>query len=185
MAWRRYWDWYRARPAPARRSRRACCRDLDRESAARFSFLLSIPAITGAGLYKLVKVIKSHDAALHDDKAKYLLAAVVAGAFAYAVVRWFMGYMKEHNTGIFIAYRIVFGLAILGLFHSGHLTKHHAEDPKTAPAADHAVSRNKPVKAPVRKNVSGLLSVAPSKSHAAESASPRQQSDYAGFGDGK
>ena len=108
---------------------------LDRESAARFSFLLSIPAITGAGLYKLVKVIKSHDPGLHDDKAKYLLAAVVAGAFAYAVVRWFMGYMKEHNTGIFIAYRILFGVVILVLFHTGVLHEHQTEEPARNPAS--------------------------------------------------
>ena len=129
---------------------------LDRESAARFSFLLSIPAITGAGLYKLVKVIKSHDAALHDDKAKYLLAAVVAGLFAYGVVRWFMGYMKEHNTGIFIAYRIVFGLAILGLFHSGQLKEHKVEEPKSAALSTHAVGWNAPLSAPVKPGVSYL-----------------------------
>ena len=90
---------------------------LDRESAARFSFLLLIPAITGAGLYKLFKLVKAHE--LHGDTAKYLLAAFVAGAFAYAVVRWFLGYMKEHSTNIFIAYRIAFGLLIFILFHSG------------------------------------------------------------------
>lgn len=99
---------------------------LDRESAARFSFLLSIPAITGAGLYKLFKVVKAHE--LGGDTAKFLFAALVAGAFAYVVVRWFMGYMKEHNTGIFIAYRIVFGLVILILFHSGRLHEHRVED---------------------------------------------------------
>ncbi len=108
---------------------------LDRESAARFSFLLSIPAITGAGLYKLLKVVKAHE--LHGETAKYLLAAFVAGAFAYGVVRWFLGYMKEHNTNIFIAYRIAFGLLILFLFHSGRLQEHKAEvkptqDTKTA-----------------------------------------------------
>ena len=95
---------------------------LDRESAARFSFLLSIPAITGAGLYKLFKVVKHHE--LQGEAAKYLLAAFVAGAFAYGVVRWFLGYMKEHNTNIFIAYRIAFGLLILFLFHSGRLQEH-------------------------------------------------------------
>ncbi len=99
---------------------------LDRESAARFSFLLSIPAITGAGLYKLFKVIKAHE--LGGDTAKFIFAAIVAGAFAYGVVRWFMGYMKEHNTGIFIAYRIAFGLLILILFHTNHLKEHRVED---------------------------------------------------------
>ncbi len=105
---------------------------LDRESAARFSFLLSIPAITAAGLYKLFKVVMYlrnparltpeesyrmqpfHAGLLTgDDLTKYLLAALVAGLFAYVVIRWFLGYMKEHNTGIFIIYRILLGVAIL------------------------------------------------------------------------
>lgn len=90
---------------------------LDRESAARFSFLLSIPAITAAGLYKLFKVVlHTH---LGADLGPYLLAALVAGLIAYAVVYWFLDYMKEHNTGIFIAYRIALGVLLLYLVHSG------------------------------------------------------------------
>jgi len=92
---------------------------LDRESAARFSFLLSIPAITLAGLYQLLKAVKAHQ--LGDDVTKYLLAAVVAGVFAYVVINWFLGYMKNHDTGIFIVYRIALGVAILILFHTGTL----------------------------------------------------------------
>ena len=92
---------------------------LDRESAARFSFLLGIPAITAAGLYKLYKVLKvTH---LGAAVGPYLLATLVAGVFAYVVIRWFLGYMKEHNTGIFIVYRIVLGIAILGLVNIGIL----------------------------------------------------------------
>lgn len=99
---------------------------LDRESAARFSFLLGIPAITAAGLYKLYKVLKvTH---LGADVGPYLLAAVVAGLFAYVVVRWFMGYMKSHNTGIFIVYRIVFGVAILALVHYHVLSNEMPKD---------------------------------------------------------
>lgn len=86
-------------------------RGLDRESATRFSFLLSIPAITGAGLYKLLKQI--HD--VGHDVGPYLLSALVAGVFAYVVIHWFLGYMKEHNTGLFIVYRILLGIALLGL----------------------------------------------------------------------
>jgi undecaprenyl-diphosphatase len=90
---------------------------LTREAAARFSFLLSIPAITAAGLFKLFRVIQHTH--LGAEAGPYLLSAVVAGVFAYGVVRWFMGYMKEHNTGIFIAYRILLGIALLLLLHWG------------------------------------------------------------------
>jgi len=90
---------------------------LDRESAARFSFLLSIPAISAAGLYKLAKVLHH----LGGDAGTYVLAAIVAGIVAYVVIYLFLGYMKEHSTGIFIGYRIALGLLVLYLLHTGAL----------------------------------------------------------------
>lgn len=105
---------------------------LDRESAARFSFLLGIPAITAAGLYKLYKVLKvTH---LSGAAPQYLVAALVAGLFAYVVVRWFMGYMKEHNTGIFIVYRMVLGIAVLLLVQRGVLKNALPKDLDDAPS---------------------------------------------------
>ena len=111
---------------------------LDRESAARFSFLLGIPAITAAGLYKLYKVLKvTH---LGAAAGPYLLATLVAGLFAYVVIRWFLGYMKEHNTGIFIVYRIVFGIAILALVNL-HVLKSELprDEDAVKPAASAAI----------------------------------------------
>ena len=106
--------------------------DLDHESAARFSFLLSIPAITLAGLYKLLKVLaQTH---LGAEAGPYLVSALVAGVFAYVVVRWFLDYMKNHRTDIFIAYRITLGLVLLYLLHSGYLHQPKLEaatSPKT------------------------------------------------------
>jgi undecaprenyl-diphosphatase len=93
---------------------------LDRESAARFSFLLSIPAITLAGVYKLFKVVKENHG-LGGQAGEYVAAALVAGLVAYVVVYWFLGYMKEHSTTGFIIYRIALGIAILVLLRIGHL----------------------------------------------------------------
>jgi undecaprenyl-diphosphatase len=104
---------------------------LDRESAARFSFLLSIPAITAAGLYKLFKVLKG--SGLGPDVGPYLVGAIVAGLFAYVVVRWFLAYMKEHNTAGFIVYRIVLGAALLGLVATHRISD--APPKKDAPKA--------------------------------------------------
>jgi len=92
---------------------------LEREAAARFSFLLSVPAITAAGVFQLLKTIKQP--IMHENLKVYLLGALVAGIFAYVVVTWFLGFMKEHNTGIFIAYRILFGIVVLLLLHTGAL----------------------------------------------------------------
>lgn len=102
---------------------------LDRESATRFSFLLSIPAITISGLYELHKQLKLEG--LGGDTGPYLVGALVAGVFAFVVIKWFLGYVKEHNTGIFIAYRIALGVAVLLLLHF-HVI--HDRPPVEAPA---------------------------------------------------
>ncbi len=118
---------------------------LDRESAARFSFLLSIPAITAAGLYKLIKVLRGPGGHLGSEAGPYLLSAIVAGLFAYAVVRWFLGYMKEHNTSVFILYRIALGVILLGMVGSGRLADNPpGDEAKSAPQP--AAARQLPVR---------------------------------------
>ncbi len=111
---------------------------LEREEAARFSFLLSVPAITLAGLYKLLKTLfprqlgdtaKAHAAVvphvatptLGTVAGPYVFAAVVAGVFAYIVVRWLLGYLSDekHSTMPFIIYRIALGIALIFLVHLG------------------------------------------------------------------
>lgn len=106
--------------------------NLDREAAARFSFLLSIPAITLAGAYQLVKVLNGTHLSLHVV-GPYLFAMLIAGVVAYIVVNWLLGYLSqaEHTTLPFIIYRIVLGIAILALFHSGMIVSPQAET-KTA-----------------------------------------------------
>ena len=111
---------------------------LEREEAARFSFLLSIPAITLAGVYKLLKTllpqtfgesthaigvaalpVASPD--LSGVAGPYIFAALVAGIFAYIVVRWLLGYLSDekHSTMPFIVYRIALGLTLIYLVHLG------------------------------------------------------------------
>jgi len=70
-----------------------------------------------------------------------LLGAVVAGAFAYVVVRWFLSYMKEHNTGVFIGYRILLGVALLALLHYGLIKD---IPPKTDKTSEHATGQAAP-----------------------------------------
>lgn len=91
---------------------------LDRESATRFSFLLSVPIITAAGVYKLITdVLRQPD--LKAEVVPYLLGTLVAAVSAYAIIHWFLGYMRRHNTGIFIVYRILLGVLLLALLHFG------------------------------------------------------------------
>lgn len=104
---------------------------LTREDAADFSFLLSIPAITLAGLYKLFKAAKSPE--LHSNLPQYLVGAAVAAVVAYVVIKWFLGFLKDerHTTGPFIAYRILLGVALIGLA-AAHVVTPESLTPETA-----------------------------------------------------
>ncbi|MBV9851158.1 MAG: undecaprenyl-diphosphatase UppP [Armatimonadetes bacterium] len=96
---------------------------LDREDAARFSFLLSIPAITLAGLYKLAKALHqtAHGAQLGAVAGSYLFGALIAGVVAYVVIKLFLGYLENerHTTMPFIIYRMLLGVALLVLVSIG------------------------------------------------------------------
>ncbi|HEV7843307.1 MAG TPA: undecaprenyl-diphosphate phosphatase, partial [Pyrinomonadaceae bacterium] len=83
-----------------------------RETAARFSFLLSIPAIAASGLLEL------KEAALHLPKASYpalAVATIVSGLVGFASIYFLLRYLRTHSTGIFIGYRLIVGLLILTL----------------------------------------------------------------------
>ncbi|HEX6184729.1 MAG TPA: undecaprenyl-diphosphate phosphatase [Pyrinomonadaceae bacterium] len=87
-----------------------------RETAARFSFLLSIPAITASGLLELRE-------ALHllpeGSAAPLVVATVVSGLVGYASIWFLLRFLREHSTGIFIGYRLVVGALILALLFAG------------------------------------------------------------------
>ena len=88
-------------------------RGLDRESAARFAFLMGIPIIAGAGLWKARHVVTGE--AGEVDLA-VLAAGVIAAFLAGLVAIGFMlRYLREHSTGIFIAYRLIAAAVFLVL----------------------------------------------------------------------
>jgi undecaprenyl-diphosphatase len=76
---------------------------LDRESAARFSFLLSLPIIAGAGAYKAVDLAQT---GLHGHAGEFV-AGMVASAISGFVVIWgLLRYLKRHDFTIFLWYRV-------------------------------------------------------------------------------
>jgi undecaprenyl-diphosphatase len=90
---------------------------LERAAAARFSFLLGIPAITIAGLVELPELLK-----LGQSGAGFLpiIAGLIASvASSYAAIAWLLRYLQTHNTWIFVWYRLGFGVAILGAIAFG------------------------------------------------------------------
>ncbi len=90
-----------------------------RETAARFSFLLSIPAITASGLLELREAMEK----LHPESALPLIVAtIVSGLVGYASIWFLLRFLRTHSTNVFIIYRLVVGAAILILLVSGTLT---------------------------------------------------------------
>jgi undecaprenyl-diphosphatase len=85
---------------------------LKRDVAARFSFLLSIPAIFGSGMLQLFEALKYVDNAMIMN---LIMATIFAGISGYAAIDFLLKYLKKHSTFLFINYRIVLGLIILGL----------------------------------------------------------------------
>jgi undecaprenyl-diphosphatase len=88
---------------------------LSRSSAAEFSFLLGIPTLLAAGAKETLDAMKGHDA--HEPWSHILLGTVVAAATAFVVVKWLLGYVRNHTFTPFGWYRIAIGLAILLLMH--------------------------------------------------------------------
>jgi len=87
-----------------------------RETAARFSFLLSIPAIAASGLLELKEAITK----LPDGSAVPLVVATIVSAIVgYASIWFLLRFLRTHSTGIFIGYRLIVGAAILLLLSIG------------------------------------------------------------------
>lgn len=87
-----------------------------RETAARFSFLLSIPAITASGLLQLKEAIETLPS---GNFAPLLVATIIAGLVGYASIWFLISYLRKHSTDVFIFYRIIVGIAILLLLRAG------------------------------------------------------------------
>ncbi len=84
---------------------------LERGAAARFSFLLGIPAITLAGLVELKDVI---GAGISNDGIVTMVVGVISAAiFSYLAIAWLLRFLQTQNTWIFVWYRLAFGIAIL------------------------------------------------------------------------
>ena len=92
----------------------------DRPTAARFSFLLSLPAVFGAGLFELIKDRKEL-LATSDSAGTLLLATVVAGVVGYASIEFLMRLLKKSSMASFIVYRIALGAAIVWMLQAGVL----------------------------------------------------------------
>lgn len=92
---------------------------LNRETAARFSFLLSIPAIAASGLLELKEAIEKLPAGSYGSLA---VATVVSGAVGYASIWFLLRFLRTHSTGVFIVYRVIVGGLILAALSFGYIS---------------------------------------------------------------
>ena len=87
--------------------------NLKRQDAARFSFLLGIPAIVLSGLVELWEAIKSGLGA--NSMIDLGLGLVVSAVVSYLAIAWLLKYLQMHSTWVFVVYRLLFGATIIVL----------------------------------------------------------------------
>ncbi len=94
-------------------------RNMTREAAVRFSFLLSTPIIAGAAL------LKAHE--LHKEglpegmHAPFIIGILVSAIVGYGAIAWLIRYLQSHSLKIFVVYRVVFGIIVIALAYIWHL----------------------------------------------------------------
>lgn len=94
---------------------------MSRETAARFSFLLSLPSVFAAGAYQLYKA-RGELLATGQDVAALLVATVASLVVGYLSIAFLLSYLKTHTTYIFVAYRLLLGGLICYWLSVGVLT---------------------------------------------------------------
>jgi undecaprenyl-diphosphatase len=87
---------------------------LDRVTATRMSFFLSIPALVGAGLYELPSALGGG-----IGVAETLVASIVSFAVAYAAVAWLLRFVAGHSLALFVWYRVAVGSLLIILLATG------------------------------------------------------------------
>jgi undecaprenyl-diphosphatase len=92
---------------------------LTRETAARFSFLLSIPAIAASGVLELKEAMHKLPQGSH---LPLVVATIVSGVIGYASIWFLLRFLRTHSTGVFIVYRVVVGAVILVALVGGYIT---------------------------------------------------------------
>jgi undecaprenyl-diphosphatase len=87
---------------------------LTREAAARFAFLMGIPIISGATLWKLRGLAST---GIQSDELAVLIAGMVSAAvFGLLAIRFLLRYLRSHGLGIFVVYRVIFAVVVGAVF---------------------------------------------------------------------
>ncbi len=91
----------------------------EREAATRYSFLLAIPAVVGAGIYQMKEI---PDGDNMYGTTPTLAATVVAFVVGYAAIAWLLKFVSHHTLTPFVVYRVLLGAGVLALLAAGVLS---------------------------------------------------------------
>ena len=91
---------------------------LNRAAAARFSFLLAIPAVVLSGFYELTKILSGEEA-VGVPFINVVVATLVAFVVGYAVIAWFLRYLTNNSFALFVGYRLIVGTGVIILAAAG------------------------------------------------------------------
>lgn len=92
---------------------------MERELAARFGFLLAIPAVFASGLFSLPDAFSPVGEGMAASGPQLLIATVIAFIVGFAAVAWFLRFLVRHSMYWFVGYRIVLGVVVLVLLSTG------------------------------------------------------------------
>lgn len=92
---------------------------MNRELAARFGFLLAIPAVLASGLFSLPDAFEPVTEGMSATGPQLAVAIAIAFVVGYAAVSWFLKFLVRHSMYWFVGYRVVLGVTVLGLLGTG------------------------------------------------------------------
>jgi undecaprenyl-diphosphatase len=115
---------------------------MKREDAARYSFLLSIPATSLAGIFELRHVLQAPS---RPSTVALVTGTLVAFGSGLAAIAWLLRYLRTRSTMVFIVYRVALGMVLIGLLQAGVLRPLSGVENIDVP--------EKPMKPPVEKQV--------------------------------
>ncbi|SCL35934.1 undecaprenyl-diphosphatase [Micromonospora nigra] len=97
--------------------------NLTRETAARYSFLLAIPAVVMSGIFSIGDVFEPAAAGTAvPSVAQMIVATIIAFGVGYAAIAWLLRYVAHHTLYVFVLYRVALGTLVLALLMTGTIS---------------------------------------------------------------
>ena len=94
---------------------------LERPAAAKFGFLLAVPAVVASGVFQLEGLISGEEG--DGEPLGYVaLATVISFLVGYAAIAWFLRYLAHHSVRVFVVYRVLLGTLVLVLMAAGTIS---------------------------------------------------------------